>query len=197
MDTRITLICLMILLPALANCSGPDQAYRSPYAGEETREIKSLSAGDIDELTHGRGWGLAKAAELNGMPGPAHVLEMKDKMALTPVQASGIEHLFQNMKADAIPLGMELIELERQLNQHFAAGSMTEALLHQLLVQTAKVHSQLRYVHLSAHLKTSEILTPEQIALYNRLRGYGVNDPCNNIPQGHDPQMWRRHHNCP
>ena len=35
-----------------------------PYAGQEQREIKTLSAADIDDLRNGRGWGLAKAAEV-------------------------------------------------------------------------------------------------------------------------------------
>ena len=56
--------------------------YASKYVGQETRKIKSLSADDIAELTKGGGWGLAKAAELNGYPGPAHILEMGSKIGL-------------------------------------------------------------------------------------------------------------------
>ena len=52
---------------------GSKESYRSPYAGQENRQIKSLSANDIQELKRGGGWGLAKAAELNGLPGPAQV----------------------------------------------------------------------------------------------------------------------------
>jgi hypothetical protein len=48
-----------------------------PYAGQDARDIKSLSAEDIAELRRGGGWGFAKSAELNGMPGPAHLLELK------------------------------------------------------------------------------------------------------------------------
>src|SRR6266540_3233648 len=44
-------------------------AQTSPYAGQQTREIKSLSAQDIDDLLNARGMALAKAAELNGYPG--------------------------------------------------------------------------------------------------------------------------------
>lgn len=40
-----------------------------PYAGMQTREVKSLSAQDIMDLREGRGWGLALPAELNGRPG--------------------------------------------------------------------------------------------------------------------------------
>jgi hypothetical protein len=41
-----------------------------------------------------------------------------------------------------------------------------------------------------------EILTPEQVEQYNELRGYTSDDPCNNVPDGHDEQMWREHNNC-
>jgi pyruvoyl-dependent arginine decarboxylase (PvlArgDC) len=46
--------------PGMASGSS-DHGYRSEYAGEEKRAIKSLSAEDIKELTEGSGWGLAKA----------------------------------------------------------------------------------------------------------------------------------------
>jgi hypothetical protein len=34
----------------------------SPYAGFESREIKSLSDSDLEELRRGGGWGLALSA---------------------------------------------------------------------------------------------------------------------------------------
>lgn len=61
---------------------GGHNAAASPYAGLETRAIKSLSDADIETLRQGGGWGLALAAELNGVPGPAHLLELKDEIGL-------------------------------------------------------------------------------------------------------------------
>ena len=48
---------------------------QSPYAGMQTRAIKALSDQQIADLRAGRGMGMALPAELNGYPGPAHVLE--------------------------------------------------------------------------------------------------------------------------
>jgi hypothetical protein len=48
----------------------------SPYAGQQTRAIKALSPEDLAGLLNGEGMGMAKAAELNGYPGPVHVLEL-------------------------------------------------------------------------------------------------------------------------
>jgi hypothetical protein len=47
---------------------------QTPYAGMQTRPIKALSEQQVADLQAGRGMGLALAAELNGYPGPAHVL---------------------------------------------------------------------------------------------------------------------------
>ena len=194
---RILFAALIFCLIPFSSYSASKYSQKSKYVGQENREIKSLSESDIEELKHGRGWGLAKVAELNGVPGPAHLLEMEKEIGLNPKQVEEIEILYQNMKKQAIPLGLKLIELERNLNNHFANGTITENLLHELLEQIAQVRQGLRYVHLSAHLKTPAILTAEQIDLNNQLRGYSSDDPCKNIPEGHDPEMWKRHHNCP
>lgn len=58
----------------------------SPYAGEQSRSIKSLSQQETADYLSGKGMGFAKAAELNGYPGPGHVLELADKLALSPTQ---------------------------------------------------------------------------------------------------------------
>ena len=197
MNTKVTMLFLILRLITLSTLSAADHSYKSKYAGEEKREIKSLSEADIEELKNGKGWGLAKAAELNGLPGPAHLLEMKEEIHLSAKQIRVIEDLYKKMKQEAIPLGLELIELERELNNHFSNRTITDELLSVLLERIAQVQKKLRYVHLSTHLKTPNILTPEQIALYNKLRGYSSDDPCENIPKGHDPEMWKRHHNCP
>jgi len=197
MHTKSTIIISIAILLQLVSFSCAHDTHKSKYAGEEKRAIKSLSAADIEELQKGGGWGLAKAAELNGMPGPAHLLEMKNEIHLSAGQIEAIETIYGNMRNAAVPLGVELIELEDKLNQAFAEKTITGAILKELLTNIARVRKDLRYVHLSAHLKTPDILTPEQITLYNQLRGYASDDPCGNIPKGHDPVKWKKHHDCP
>lgn len=167
----------------------------SKYIGEENRAIKSLSANDIEELKKGSGWGLAKVAELNGMPGPAHLLEMEGKIDLTNEQKSQIQEIYNGMKAKAIALGKRLIHLEMKLDSGFANKTMTPELLEKSIEEIADVRAQLRIVHLSTHLKTPEILTNKQINLYNQLRGYST-DSCKNIPKGHNAKMWKQHNGC-
>jgi len=168
----------------------------SPYAGEESQPIKSLSAGDIEDLLNGRGWGLAKAAELNGVPGPKHLLEMTSEIALSDEQVVAIETVWSKMNEKAKALGAQYVALEKTLNDEFATGDISAGRLETLLDEISAVHSQLRFTHLAAHLEMPPILTTEQLRQYNTLRGYADNDPCAQVPKGHDPTMWKMHHGC-
>ena len=191
------LLTLALLLPGFsAQASDGASSHRSKYAGLENRAIKSLSAEDIAELKRGGGWGLAKAAELNGVPGPIHLLEMKDKIGLDKTQHSAITTIYRRMKSRAVLHGERLIDLERRLESDFRNRTITDSLLRTSLNAIAETKKELRYVHLAAHIETLKILSEKQIRNYNTLRGYSNPDPCANVPKGHDAEMWRRHNGC-
>ncbi len=173
----------------------------SPYSGQETRTIKSLSQPEIEGLLAGEGTpfgGMAKLAELNGYPGPRHVLDMKDELGLTESQTNAVEKYFQEMKSEAVKLGTQIIDKEIQLNTDFANHKITEDRLKSGIDESANIYAALRFVHLKYHLATMGILNEDQIAKYNELRGYtGSTNPCNHVPDGHDPELWKMHNNCP
>ena len=73
---------------------------------------------------------------------------------------------------------------------------MTPDALRDLIDASAAVRAEWRFIHLARHLKTPPLLTDDQFARYNDLRGYGAADPCDAVPEGHDPTMWRRHNGC-
>ena len=193
---RIAAITILISMTATVAYAAGSHDHASPYRGEEKRQIKSLSAADIDELSRGGGWGFAKAAELNGVPGPAHLLELKDDIPLKPGQVTAIQALYQDMNAEARTEGARLIALERALDRRFRENTVTEAILERSLREIGEVRSSLRFIHLKTHLKTPAILTAEQIERYNQLRGYGTASPCDAIPNGHDAALWRQHNGC-
>ena len=187
-------ICVTFILMAQTKAA-ENKHLHSPYAGEQNRIIKTLSPEDIQQLSDGRGWGLAKAAELNGIPGPAHLLEMKDEIALSKEQVEKIQRLFDDMKNRAQPLGRQLIDLEKELNMAFANKTINKENLKSRLAAIEKIRADLRYVHLVTHLETPSILSSEQIEKYNKLRGY-TDDPCLRVPKGHDREMWLKHNGC-
>jgi hypothetical protein len=143
-----------------------------PYAGLQTREIKALSEQQMSDLAAGRGIGLALAAELNGYPGPKHVLELADRLAITGQQRADIQRLFDSMKSDAIPLGQKLIAAERDLDRAFAERTITPDKLKTATAAIAEITGALRNAHLKYHLATAALLGPDQIRRYAELRGY-------------------------
>jgi hypothetical protein len=117
--------------------------------------------------------GLARPAELNGYPGPAHVLEAArdGKLNLYAEQRQAIERLRARVKAEARALGEDILALELQLEASFQSGRIEEGDLVRLVEQIGRKHVALRLVHLRAHLLTASLLRPEQIEEYYQLRG--------------------------
>ena len=164
--TRIASIVAALIVGA-ASAQSP-----SPYSGQETRDIKALSPQEVSDYLAGKGMGLAKAAELNGYPGPAHVLELAKPLALSAEQRTATEAIFKRMEARAIPLGRDLVEEERSLDQMFATRAIDDKKLAVSLARIGRLSGQVREAHLQAHLEEAALLTPQQIARYKELRGY-------------------------
>ena len=161
------------ILPVLALMSGISLAVdQSPYAGEELRSLKSLSSQEIESLRSGQGMRFAKLAELNHYPGPKHVLELADDLDLTPFQVVETEVFFEEMRLNAVVLGEELLDAEMGLDRDFERGAISPGLLESALLKIGRIRAQLRYVHLEAHLRQQRLLTAEQIAKYDEIRGY-------------------------
>ena len=168
---RIPVASALLFWSLAVSGNGADSV-PSPYAGEEARAVKSLSAEDIAQLRRGAGWGLARAAELNGMPGPFHLLELKEEIPLTHEQVSAITAIHERMREAAIAEGEIFIAGEQALDDAFRAGTVTQESLRTMLAEIARSRARLRFIHLSAHLETPALLTREQIARYDTLRGY-------------------------
>lgn len=137
---------------------------------------QSVIPPDREALLKGEGMGLASYAELTGYPGPKHVLELKEKLKLTPDQQKKIESLVDLVKISAVAKGEEIVEAEEELYGLFKSGRLNERILRQKLEAIGKLRAELRYVHLQAHLRTKQILTAQQVELYNQLRGYDTDE---------------------
>jgi Spy/CpxP family protein refolding chaperone len=156
---------ILLLMPALA-------VAESPYAGMQTRPIKAISEQQIADLAAGRGMGMALAAELNGYPGPAHILELADKLELSSYQRASVQKLYDSMRDEAIPIGSKLIAQETELDRQFANHTITHDALRTSTAAIAATQATLRETHLKYHLSTTAILTPVQLQQYAELRGY-------------------------
>lgn len=144
----------------------------NPYAAFKDRQIKALSPEQEADLRQGKGMGLALAAEMNGYPGPMHVLQLADQIGLSVDQRSRVDALFARMKTEAVAAGDQLIALERELDKEFAARTITAESLARLTKDIGISQGLVRSTHLRYHLETVAILSPDQIAKYNTARGY-------------------------
>lgn len=164
--------CAIAGLLLAATPAAAQHAHHVPSAGLETRPIKALSEQQIDDLKAGRGMGLALAAELNGYPGPMHVLELADRLALSPEQRSRTEALFVAMRAEAVAMGDEVIRREAELNRLFAERTVDLTGLHAAVSEVGLRQANLRLIHLKYHLAMMDVLSPDQVARYLALRGH-------------------------
>ncbi len=190
MATRLLALFLSISVAAAAAAFAQPQA-AAPYAGFERREIASLSASDLAEIRAGQGWGLALPAELNGVPGPVHLLELAAEIGLADAQIAALAGLRDRMRNAAIEAGAAFIAAEQALGAAFVDGPPDAAALALRVAAAETARAKLRLAHLAAHLETLPLLSQEQIAAYKRLRGYaGEHDGSRASPERH---MHRRH----
>ena len=166
---------LVLTLPAAAQQHDPHAHATpapSPYAGEQARAIKSLADSDVAALLSGAGASFAKAAELNGYPGPAQVIELRAQLDLSPQQLEASQALMADHKARARTLGHDLVEAERRLDALFANRRAQADAVDAATAEIGRIHARLRAEHLNTHLQQTALLRPEQVRAYNRLRGY-------------------------
>ncbi|MBA2781075.1 hypothetical protein [Billgrantia kenyensis] len=168
--TRLLAFALLVLIPGAAQA---EAVGHGSYAGLHSREIKSLSASDVEGLQQGRGMELALPAELNGYPGPMHVLELADALNLTQVQHERTEQAFERMRERASDLGDQVIESERRLDRLFAERRATLEEIERLTDRAAGHWAELRAVHLEYHLYMLTVLDDEQVRQYVQLRSHG------------------------
>jgi len=160
-------IILAVALPVLG------AAQDAPYAGLERRPIKALSPEEVKGYAEGAGMSLALPAELNGYPGPRHVLDAADSLGLSEGQRQAISAVFDSMQHQAIAVGLRYIRAEQHLDSLFAVGGVTNESLHQGVAAAEDLKARLRVIHLAAHLETTALMDRDQIARYQHMRGYG------------------------
>lgn len=178
---RVLTIAVLALSGAVATAQ-----HQQPYAGLQERPLKALSSEQIADLKAGRGMGLALAAELNGYPGPIHVLEHADALKLSSEQQQRTRALYEAMRAETIPLGERLISEEAALDAAFAGRTITPQKLDDATAAIGRAQGALRAAHLRYHLAQVEVLSLEQMRRYAELRGYvGTAQPMHH-PQRHN-----------
>lgn len=174
-----------------ANASGTSPG---PYAGQQSRTIKSLSDQDVAALVAGQGAGFAKAAELNGYPGPAHVLELANALQLDVSQINATRELMAAHQSRARQLGIDLVAAEADLDRLFANKKAQAVDVDQATAKVGLLQGRLRAEHLDTHLAQTALLSSEQVHLYSVLRGYASVDTPSTPTANDASSPAHRHH---
>jgi hypothetical protein len=168
----VTIRSLVALAIGVAAASAHAETAPGPNSGQQTRSIKALSDSEVKSLLDGSGGGFAKAAELNGYPGPAHVLELSAQLRLDASQEKATRDLLVAHKARASNIGVELIAAERELDALFAQKQADSVAVDRATQRVGLLQAQLRAEHLKTHLSQTGLLRPDQVHAYAVLRGY-------------------------
>ncbi len=168
------LLAALALVVAVARPLAAQQTLTSPYREQLGSEIRGLTTKEITDLREGLGMGLARSAELNGYPGPRHILDAVEaaQFHLNPEQLAAVRQLFEEMSAEARRLGRTILTEEQALESAFRAGTIDATNLRERVTRIAALQGKLRAVHLRTHLQTRALLTDHQIERYNEVRGY-------------------------
>jgi Spy/CpxP family protein refolding chaperone len=177
MTTRC--VCVLVALatmlaggiPAHAQHHGHSHTAGTPADGHLRAQA---CADEFDAVVRdGRGFGMAFAADQEGYPGPLHVLELKDRLRLDAAQEARVRALLQRMFDEARPKGARLLDAEARLRRLFGAGTADASAVRTAVAEVEQARTELRLVHLLAHLETRALLTEAQRRAYHEARWPG------------------------
>jgi len=161
---------LLLLVPVVAAAQHAGHQH-TPGAPSEGHLKAQACLDEFDAVVRdGRGFGMAFAADQQGYPGPMHVLELKDRLGLSPEQETRVRALVDAMFAESRPKGARLLEAEARLRALFTSDRADESSVRAATAEVERARAELRLVHLLAHLKTRDVLTDVQRRHYHEAR---------------------------
>jgi Spy/CpxP family protein refolding chaperone len=125
---------------------------------------------DRDALLNGDSEGMAAYAEANGYPAPLDVLAVADELGLTAKQKYDIREMTDEIRTRARVLGKMIVKVEEELHFSFNSGMIGQESVEDDAEAIGKMRGTLRGIHLSAYLKTKELLTAKQFVAFTRIR---------------------------
>ena len=174
MSRAVCVVTTIIVLGALAGGTWAQHHGAhgsSPGADLPPHRQMQAALDQIDRvIAQGLGAGMAFAADQNGYPGPRHVLELKERLRLTPAQEARITMLETAMFAESRPKSERLRDAEARLRQLFADGVADAGRVRLAVAEVERTRAELRLVHLLTHLETRAVLTEEQRRAYHDAR---------------------------
>jgi hypothetical protein len=170
-------LVLIAAAPAGAQ-SGHDHGHGG--GAEPHRRVEACQREFDQVVSDGRGAGLAFAADQNGYPGPLHVLELKDRLHLTPEQETRTRQTAGGHVRRRAAARGRLAAAEARLQQIFADKTADAETVRAAVADAERARAEVRLAHLLTHLRTHDLLTENQRQTYQRLRwgARGISNAC-------------------
>jgi Spy/CpxP family protein refolding chaperone len=173
MRTQLLLVVAVMFVSIVpARAQHGSGAHSHTGAGPSTGHLAAQACqAEFDSvIADGRGFGLAFAADQNGYPGPLHVLELKDRLRLTPEQERRAREMLEAMFAEARPKSARLLASEGRLRDLFAQRTVDDTRLAAAVAEVEQARADVRLVHLRSHVKMRDLLTEDQRRVYHASR---------------------------
>ena len=145
-----------------------EHQHRAAPAAEGT--LTWMNSAERQAIATGQGFAMARAAEAHGLPGPKHVLEIAQALALDEAQRDRMNTLMGEMHAAAVREGKVVLDAEIALDAELSRSAPNADRVAELSEAVGRARGRLRNVHLTTHLAAAPVLTPEQRAKYVQLR---------------------------
>lgn len=165
---------LTFLALAMVNFTAFSQVSKLPVNEKETLQspLKALTDQQYTDLKRGHEMDMGKVAELNSYPSPVQVSKLAKELNLNPTQKIQVKKIIDAWEFKTKEMGQFILKEETKLDNLFSSGKATDGSVIYFTNQLGLFTGELRNAHLQAHLKTRNILTPDQIKKYNTLMGY-------------------------
>lgn len=146
----------------------PTESAPAPTSGSG---MKALDKDDVADYSDGKPMRYARAAELNGFPGPKKALEWAEDLKLTADQKTSLDRIWREEKDSAAGFGKQIVEKEKELDTLFKGNAAPdEAKVMAVVSQIAKLEGDYRAAHLKANVATAKTLTADQILAYRKAK---------------------------
>jgi Spy/CpxP family protein refolding chaperone len=161
--TSVVALGVVVLAAGLRGADAQPVAPTAAPGGPSAHMLAQTCATAFEKkIATGRGFGMAFVADHNGYPGPLHLLELEERLKLTPDQEAKAQAMMSAMFAESQPKSARLLDAEVKLAHLFASGRADEASVRAAVTEVEKARTEVRLVHLMTHLEARDLLTDEQ-----------------------------------
>lgn len=140
---------------------------------QQVSPLKFISSQNYQYYKNGGNSDLYLIAEVNNYPSPGSVLQLAKELSLTTDQKHQVNMIHIELNRKVKEMGGFLIKEQTKLNQLFETRKIDEGSLIYYTNKIGALEGELRNAYLRAHLRTSTLLSAQQLKKYQDINNKG------------------------